>query len=457
MKLLKLLLLMLFTTVAVYAGTGELTGKVIDSKTSESVPGVNIFLEGTTIGTAADFDGNYSIKNIPEGTYTIVFSFISYKTFKIEEVTIKAGEIISHNISLEENIKEIKAVVISADKIMNTENAVLVEIRTADNVVNGVSTEQIARTQDRDASEVVKRIPGVTLMQDRFVMLRGLSERYNSVLINNTTAPSFESDVKSFSFDVVPSSMVDRMLVYKTPAPELPGEFAGGTIKIFTKGIPDKNSFSIGYQTSIQSNTTFKEFYEYQGGNKDWLGIDDGTRKFPKDFPENLNDIPKDDKEALSYWGKSLPNTWRGVPSKAPIDIRYSATLARKFETGKIKVGNFTSLNYGDTRSFYNIKRYDYNSLDRETNRVDTIYKYDDYQYNHNIRWGILHNWVVALGGNHKLEFRNMYNRAATSQTTNREGINNEEGYIAKSYALRYLSRGFYSGQVAGNHTLFGE
>ena len=83
------------------------------------------------------------------------------------------------------------------------------------------------------------KIPGVTIFGDRFIMVRGLADRYNTVLLNGVTAPSLEPDRRAFSFDLLPSGALDRVMVYKTGAPELPGDFAGGVIQVTTTGVPE--------------------------------------------------------------------------------------------------------------------------------------------------------------------------------------------------------------------------
>src|SRR5437868_2135935 len=141
-------------------------------------------------------------------------------------------------------------------------------------------------SQDRDAAQVIRRVPGVTIVGNRFINVRGLSERYSTVMLNGTIAPSTEVDSKAFSFDLIPSNMLDRMLVYKSGSAELPGEFAGADIAITTKGAVDENSFSISLSGSIRANTTGKQVALGQDkGKLDWLGMDDGSRKLPSNFP----------------------------------------------------------------------------------------------------------------------------------------------------------------------------
>ena len=107
----------------------------------------------------------------------------------------------------------------------------------------GISGQQILRSQDRDASEVIRRLPGTTIIDDRFIVVRGLAQRYNAVWLNNTATPSSEADAKAFSFDVIPASMIENMMIVKSPAPELPADFSGGFVKITTVNLPEKNSF----------------------------------------------------------------------------------------------------------------------------------------------------------------------------------------------------------------------
>src|SRR5690606_30894607 len=101
-------------------------------------------------------------------------------------------------------------------------------------VVSGISRQQIAVSQDNNAAQAMQRVPGVTVVDNKFVMIRGLSERYNNVMINDVIAPSTEVDKRTFSFDLIPSGALDRMVLYKSGAPENPGDFAGAVIKVFT-------------------------------------------------------------------------------------------------------------------------------------------------------------------------------------------------------------------------------
>ena len=254
-KLLKSLFFSAFILISfltLNAQTGTLKGIITDKNNKETLPGANVAIVGTTLGASADFDGFYNIENVKPGTYSLTVSFISYNPVTINNVNIESGKTTTLNFQMEEAVISLAEANVVSYKKTNTEVALMNTIKASEMVVSGISGQQISKTQDRDASEVVKRVPGVTIVDNRFVMVRGLSERYNNVWLNNASTPSSEADVKAFSFDVIPSSMLDNLLIFKTPSAELPGDFAGGAIQVFTKNFPDKDFINISYSTAFR-------------------------------------------------------------------------------------------------------------------------------------------------------------------------------------------------------------
>ncbi len=431
---------------------GKVT-EVMNGKT-EPVPFANVSIKGTANGATTDFDGNYKI-TVSEGVYELVASYVGYEPVIKSSITVKAGETTNLDFALKSSVQQLKETKVTAQKVTHTEGAVLTEMRRSTVVISGISSQQIAKSQDRDASEVIKRVPGVTIMNDRFVMVRGLSERYNSVYLNNVTTPSTESDVKAFAFDMIPSAMIDRILIYKSPAPEISGEFAGGVIKVFTKNTPDENMVSAGYSASYRQGTTFNDFFLNKSGKTDWLGFDDGSRSLPSNFPGNVRDVSNsNDLNQLTEVGRSLSNNWGTVASKANPDQRFNFTFARKFDIKKVHVGHITSANYSNTNQYFVSRRTDYNTYNPETHNSDTIFDYNDSRYTNNVRIGVLHNWSFNFL-NHKIEFKNIFNQSGLNQTTLRDGKNFEEGELRKEYSYYYMNRSIYTGQLCGEHKLF--
>lgn len=455
-------LLLLAVTILGFSGfannekPGFIVGKVTEviNGKNEPVPFANVSIKGTANGSTTDFDGNYKI-TVSEGVYEVMVSYVGYESQSKAGITVKAGETTNLDFTVKASSLQLAGVDVTAKKVNNTENAVLTEMKRSTAVISGISSQQIAKSQDRDASEVIKRVPGVTIMNDRFVMVRGLSERYNTVYLNNVTTTSTESDVKAFSFDMIPSSLIERILIYKSPAPEISGEFAGGVIKVFTKNTPDENMVSAGYSASYRQGTTFNDFYMNPGSKTDWMGFDDGSRSLPSDFPANVRDISNtNDMEQLTNVGRSLSNNWGTVPSKAAPDQRFNLTFARKFDIKKVHVGHITALNYSNTNQYFVSRRTDYNTFNPVTQSSDTIFDYFDNRYSNNVRVGLLHNWSFNFL-NHKIEFKNIFNQAGMNQSTLRDGKNFEEGELRKEYSYYYMNRSIYTGQLSGEHKLF--
>ncbi|MBL7983830.1 MAG: carboxypeptidase-like regulatory domain-containing protein, partial [Flavobacteriales bacterium] len=231
--------LLLLITASAQLGTITGTVTALENGRLQPQPFANVVIKGTNTGVSTDLDGRYVIKVQP-GSHTVVSTMVGYTAVE-RTVTVEADATVTVDLQLDGGAQEIKAVEVVKEKRRDTETAVLMEMRKSEQVVNGVGRQQIAKSQDRTAGDVVKRIPGVTIIGDRFIMVRGLADRYNTVLLNDVAAPSMEADKRAFNFDLIPSGALDRILIYKSGAPELPGDFAGGTIKIGTLSVPARN------------------------------------------------------------------------------------------------------------------------------------------------------------------------------------------------------------------------
>lgn len=439
----------IFITNTLFAQSGSVRGIITDKLNGETLIGSNVTIEGTTLGSVTDADGRFNIEKVPAGTYNIKVSYVGYQSELIRDVVVKAGELTTINHKMGADVKVLQEAQITSTRITNTENAVLAEMRKAEQVVVGVSSQQISKTQDRNASEVIRRLPGVTIMEDRFIVVRGLADRYNTVLLNDAIAPSAEPDKKAFSFDMIPSNMLDRIMIYKTGAPELPGEFAGGVVKVYTKNMPDDDFITAGYTIGVRSNTTFRNFNRASQSNTDWLGFDNQSRDLPASFPETVAGMSSAQQVELA---KLLPNTWIAKEQSAPVDSRFNLGFAKKFNLGKIKAANITGINYNDIYETREANNYNYNQFDIENNLSDTIYNFFDVTNINRVSLGVMSNFSLLFNERHKLEFRNLYNQSGSNGTTIRTGYNLEEGNDVRNYAFRYFERQIYSGQLSGMH-----
>lgn len=254
-----------FLSFSLWAQTGVICGTVTDAKMKEPLIGASVVIEGTTVGAITDIDGNFRIENVKPGTYTVAASYVSYQTQTVKDVPVVARQEAVLNIELSDANLQLQNVVVVAQRKLGTEMAVLNTVRKSLPVVNGISAQQISKTQDSDAAEVLRRIPGITIVDDRFIVVRGLAQRYNNVWLNNATTPSSETDSRAFSFDVLPSSLIDNMMIYKSPSAELPADFSGGFVRVLTKNIPEGNTLNVSYQVGFNTNSAFRDFQLTKG------------------------------------------------------------------------------------------------------------------------------------------------------------------------------------------------
>jgi len=452
--------LILLITMYSYAQKGVLKGTVNDSKTGESLVGTTILMQGTTTGTITDFDGNYKLANISPGAYNMVISFISYQS-QIVRVEIKDGEETVLNVKLEPATLNVGEVQVVAKKREDTEMSLLSSLKSSDLIISGISAQQIGKSQDKDAAEVMRRVPGITITDGRFVIVRGLVERYNSVMLNSATAPSFEADKRAFSFDAIPSGMIENILIYKSPAPELPADFAGAAIEVKTKNVADENSFSFTYGNKYIQNSTFNNnVLTHPGSKTDWLGFDNGTRDIPdgvpgaQDFAElyvwpNASEYLQKTDE-INRISLLFPNNWEYSTKSPFLDQNFSSTFLHRFVLGKISIGNITSVNYGTTNTFTENQRTEYQGYDEIIGEVLKNFDFTDQQAKSDNKFGVIFNWNFIYGKNQKLEFRNFFNQIGTKTTTLRDGVNYYNVETLRMTDLRYDSRTVYSGQFAG-------
>jgi outer membrane receptor for ferrienterochelin and colicin len=438
------------------AQNGTIAGIITDAKSGETVVGANVVIHGTSVGAATDIDGKFNIPNVKPGTYNLTVTFITYKPHSIPDVSVEGGKVSTIQVQMQEDVSQLQEIVITGVREINTDVSLISAIKESKLVVSGISAEQISRSQDRDAAQVVRRVPGVTLQDNRFVVVRGLASRYSNVMLNGVLAPSTETDVRAFSFDIIPSSLVDRMLIYKSGSAELPGDFAGSVIQIDTKSAAEENFTNFSFGTGYRFNTTMTMQQSQQRSSTEWLGFDNGPRDMPEGAPSDYADLGFD-VQKIEAESKKFSNTWGLEEINIKPDLRFNIDLGRNFNLGKVTLGSINSVSYSNTNQFNDIEfnRYQNYTEDGSGDFIsEDFFRYRDKQFTNNVRLGLLSNWTLKYSDRSKIEFKNLYNRIGSAQTTIREGDNFFRQQHYKNYSMRYIERTIYSGQLQGTHEL---
>ncbi len=447
------LLCFLFISLSMNADAqvGKITGKVFDSKTGGTLIGVKVMIEGTTTGASTDYEGKFTISKLSPGTYNLVASYLGYNKKILTDVEVKAGDVNSISISMEEVSKSLGEVVIRGEVKKESANALLIQQKNATTISDGVSIETIRKTPDRNTSDVLKRVSGATIQDNKYAIIRGLPDRYNAAFINGSPLPSSEPDRKAFAFDIFPANLLDNIVIVKSATPDLPGEFAGGLILIKTKDIPDQNFYNVSFGTSINTLTTFNKFNTNVNGSTDFLGLDDGKRKLPGSLPDYAtmksyeNVQTQEDVTRLVNVAKPFNNNFK-INEEASMRPAYSFQFSmghlKKFKTSEL--GSVFSASLQNTPTTQQIRRRDY-----DNNGV--VYDYSDEQNTINTLNGFLWN-ISYKNKNNKISFKNLLNINSNDQTIVRTGEDLINRLTSKSYAMWYTQNVLNSHQANGEH-----
>jgi TonB-dependent receptor len=439
----------------VFAQNGTIIGTVTDATTGETIYGANVMLEGTTIGASTDMDGKFTISNVKPGNYTLLVSFITYTPARVADVQVGSAQIVNLSLPMVEDVAEMEEITVVATREVSTDLALLKSIRESMQVVSGISAEQIIKVPDRDAAQVMQRVPGVTIIDNKFVMIRGVGERYNQVMINSAIAPSTEVDRRTFSFDLIPSGLIDQILIYKSGSPWLPGDFSGGVIQVKTKNSVSEPFTSLTLSGGYRFGTTFQDYVQSQGSKTDILGFDNGFRDLPSSFPTTF-DLQESGRSSMLRQdaGRSLTNNFGNTTRSALPDMGINFAMGRQFEWLGKDITNVTSIGYSNSYQNYRAEFYRYFTFvpGQETPRR---FQYEDDYYSQDVRISALTNFVVQLNANNKIEFKNLFNQLGENTTITRFGqdLLQDANRDFQNYSYHYVSRSILSSQVEGTHT----
>ncbi|WP_143197515.1 TonB-dependent receptor [Chitinophaga niabensis] len=443
-----LALLLLCMGVSAQTG-GRVTGKVTDKRTGEALIGVTVLVQGTSLGGVTDVEGRYTI-NLTPGTYTLLYKLMSYQTKSIADVVVKNGAAANQDVVLDEpKSQDLKEFVVQGSARTETLNALLTLQKNTNTVAQVVSAESIKKSPDRNTSEVLKRVSGASMQDGKFLVVRGLADRYNQATINGALLPSTEPDRKTFAFDIFPSSIIDNIVINKAATPEMPGEFAGGLVQINTKDVPDDNFVNFTIGSGFNTKTIGKDFHTYKGGGLDIFGLDDGTRKLNTAFPSTA-DLRSYTAAARAEFGQYLNDTWSANSKNAPMNTNFQVSAGFRGKQSSSKgFGGVFSISYNKQNRLIDINRNLY-ELDGSPR-----FEYNDLVSTQNTLLGGIANLTYRIGKS-KFSWKNSYSINSNDQTTLRNGadIDADARNLIRSQELAFTSNRLYNSQLIGDHFL---
>jgi hypothetical protein len=349
-----------------YAQQGIIRGTVIDQTSGEPLLGVAALIEESGMGAVSDFDGKFEIK-IQPGQYNLQLSYVGYAKVIIQDIRVDNDEVtVLEDIRIKEEMGELGEVTISAEMLNTTEEALLTVKRKSANVLDGISSANFRKIGDSDAASAIKRVPGVSVEDGKYVYVRGLGDRYTKSTLNGMEIPGLDPDRNTIQMDMFPTSLLDNIMVVKSFTADLPADFTGGIVDIATKDFPDEKtmglSVSAGYHPQMHFNS---DYLSYQGGKLDFLGFDDGTRAIPTgktpDVPQYPGVVGRPNSAAGQAFRGILNNfnpTLAAMRTGSAMDFGLGFNLGNQISAGANVLGYNFSLTYKNETEYYEGAQY---------------------------------------------------------------------------------------------------
>ncbi|MFN3605051.1 MAG: TonB-dependent receptor domain-containing protein [Leptonema sp. (in: bacteria)] len=466
----KFILLFLLFSISLYSQNATITGRIIDATTGQPMLGVAVVIREINAFTQSDFDGKYTL-SVPPGTYTVLFQMIGYDT-KTQTVTVNPGQNLSLNIVM--GVQVLAKVVVEERSLNDTEASLLSLQKKSSTVSDGISQEAIKRSPDSSASDVIKRVTGISIIGGKYVFVRGLGERYSSTMLNGSLLPSTEPDKKVVPLDLFPASLLKNIRVIKSFVPEDPGEFSGGLVKIETQEYPDEFTMSLSYGLEYNSITTKKEFKKIKTeGPYDFLGIGPNSKTglkadvwklpgiagtLPDQIPLISGGILPISDQQLGFLFASFNNDWAPKTIQAP----YNQTLS--FSIGDTvlnkKLGYFYGLYYKKDYEKYNQEEFRWSSGNLSTSwypELNYIGGYNQIRnanyYQEKVLWGNNINLAYKISNLDQISIKTFL--STNSDKTFRNSISqvtSPDFFDFITETSGYVAREIFSTTMSGDH-----
>jgi outer membrane receptor protein involved in Fe transport len=435
-------------------GMGAVWGRVLDDQ-GEPLIEVQVSVKGSQRQAFTDLDGRYRLE-VPPGSYTLQFWFSGFKATEVQGVQVLRDQLVKVDEKLEPEKGGVDVIEVEEEADFASIQGQLLTRKRAANVGDAIGRAEIAKTPDRNAAEAARRVVGATIVDDRYVYVRGLGERYSNSLLDGVPLPSPEPDRQTVPLDLFPALMLESVLITKTFTPDMPGDFAGGSVRIDTRRLPKEFTFTTSLNIGANTEATGRRGLTYQGSSTDWLGIDGGTRALPDDIPEykigpccKNPDGTFQTKEQLAGWGRSINAFMSTKRAVVPPDHGGQFVIGNTFDLGGgQRLGAMGAFMY---QRSYEVRR---NEVIRTADKERFLNTLDSERWTDKVRWGGLAGVTYAPDSYNRIHLTGLHSRSADDSAQEIQGFHEERGSVIHETRLEFVSRALTFGQIRVQHDL---
>lgn len=433
------------------SATGRVVGRVMDEATGQPVPGAVVGIAAGGAQVTSGIDGRYTILNVPAGRLTIAFRAIGYAPKTVAGIVVTAGAVTVQDVVLSSQAVELAEITVAAAEQGSAAQS-LEEQRFSLNIINAISIEQIARSPDADAGQAVQRISSVAVQDGRYVIVRGLGERYTTTSLNSARLPSPEPDRKVVPLDLFPSNLLQSVSASKTFTPDQPGDFSGAQVNLRTREFDRGRVLTWSTSAGWNSAATFRRLPAAPSTGMEWLGFAGSPRRLPAAVRDagNLTGVPSSQIPALigafrDAWsardGGRTPNGSIGVSlgGEDPIFGRLVGYV------GSLTYSNGTDVRRNEERAL---------AVADAGGRTRPENEYRGETVTASVLWGGIFNLMTRIGIGTKFSFENTYSRGGDNSVIRAFGHNEEFQRDFDITRLSFVARSVRSNQLRGEHLI---
>ncbi len=431
---------------------GQVVGQIKDVETGQGVVGARVFISGVALEAETDAEGRFSLEVLP-GEYSMSVIHADYSTQTLDRLTVASNEQTQADMELSPAGIELADFVVTAPYIEGSIASVVSQQRETSEVTEVIGAEQMSRSGDSDAADALRRVSGLTLDQGKFVVIRGQPSRYTSTTWNGSPLPSPDPIRRIVPLDLFPTGVLSGVEVQKSYSADRQGEFGAGLIDLQTKSVPKSPFASFSVDTGYNTQSTGKDGFSSEGGARDFLGIDDGTRALPESVDaaisggsSTLDDLSREERKEL---GADFSNNYEIREKTLAPDVGFTLSGGTNYATGIGNFGVLASFSWG--RQFRIREEVD-KSFALSQGQLVEQGRFLEQRADMDVDLGSLFvlGWETEK---HKLSGNFFLIRKLTERNQIDEGVDaNNDGL--RSYLIEWNERQMLIGQLAGSHEL---
>lgn len=381
-----------------------------------------------------------------------------FKSFALSTLTVAIMSTTGQAVAQEDDSQAMEEVVVKASRLKGTASAVMQERKNQAFVADILGAEQISRTGDSDAAAALRRVTGITLVDGKFIYVRGLGERFSSTQLNGAAVPSPDPTRTVIPLDLFPSSIIESLSVQKSYSPSMPAHFAGGNVDVRLKTIPSDFVFKVKGKLGGNTNN-FDDGLTYNGGDNDWYGIDDGTREASADLKQlwnsytPINDMSQAENRLVAA---QLNRDYDPVKESIEPNTGFDVTLGNKFDFDDFRLGFLSAISYDnkwEVSEGYEGQDFTQGSDDQWS----LVRGFDDVETTeHSVRYSGMLSVGLEYRRDHRIDFTSLVLHDTRDQISDKKGNTNNvtitDGLRVRDSEVIYEEREMISNQLRGTH-----